>query len=267
MKTINITAPTSYNQLTKKQLLEITQIFASEPRLSLFRVLTFLKLTGAKILKNDGSGIRFKYKNTKFYLTPEEFLSFSKSFDFLTENSTLTNNLLPIIRVALKKYYGPSNSLFNITFGEYLTAENYFIRYNKTKDIIFLDKLIATLYRPKKKAIKVDENYKGDLREEFNDFLIDRRSKTIAKLPFYKKHAIYIFYSGSVNALTERFPLVFEGGTSKTTPKRNQTLILNDRVSKEFGITPDDARELMLYDVMQRLEDVRADAKELESKL
>ena len=132
--------------------------------------------------------------------------------------------------------------------------------------MIFLNKLIATLYRYKDKSIKIDKNYNGDLREKFNDFLIDSRSKKLDRLPFYKKQAVYIYYSGSVNILTERFPLVFAGGKTTSTPQGNSTLILNDRVSKEFGIKPEEARELMLYDVMQRLQDIRTDANNLKNK-
>lgn len=134
--------------------------------------------------------------------------------NFLFEDSGPTKNLIPEIKLdvfGINKLYGPSDLLKNVSFGEWIYADEYFTQFCKTNDIAFLDKLIAVLYRHY--SFK-NTRTKEDKRSDFNETKINISSVAIARLKPAIKFAVFFFFAGCKQAISTRFPHVFVKKTS-----------------------------------------------------
>jgi len=177
--------------------------------------------------------------------------------------SQLTRQLLPFFRFRMKKYYGPDDRLFNVTLDEYLEADIHYLAFMKSKDEKDLDKLVATLYRKKnKKADPKAPDYSGDIRQPFNEYLIDVRARKIARMPHEIKLMVFFFFQGCRNFLSVNFPDVFTGA-SGATGRNYGPLSLVDALSGEDVTKNETIRKTLLYDVMVRLQRAAEAAEEL----
>jgi len=113
-----------------------------------------------------------------------------------------------LLLVNFKKYYGPADELDNLTFGELMFADENFRRYQKTKDIRYIDQLIAILYR--RRGTKEHFSLTGDVREPFNKAHIERNAKLFKYLKDEIKQAILINYIGCRSIMAEPFGFVFQ---------------------------------------------------------
>ncbi|UOB16576.1 hypothetical protein [Abyssalbus ytuae] len=141
------------------------------------------------------------------------------------------NQLLPVIKIGFKKYYGPSSALTNTVYGEYIQALTAFNDYSRTGEQHYLDTLIATLYRPKKwfnRIRKYLSNYSSDARRKFNPSLSPLYAKKIAKLPLSEKWAIYLFFASCQHFIATNEALDIGGGNTI-----NLTLLFNQESTVE----------------------------------
>lgn len=129
--------------------------------------------------------------------------------------------------------YGPTDEMSRQCFMEFIKAETYYWGWKKSlvrdmgdypdkpgndglrgsgdaggnPDAVseadeYLDKLIATLYRPMKREINWND-FDGDLRQLYNDTTIEQRVPWVAGLPLKKKMAIVLFYEGCRKQIVE----------------------------------------------------------------
>lgn len=292
MQTIKInndlySIPGNWNELSLDQLLLVVRLFISGKSKTQILLRTLLYILGLQVLSfktipsNNGNNYLFKVsKKKKFLLTDtqllyliENTLTFligenideAKKTKTIYIDTQLTDNLLPSFKIGFTVYYGPSDNLFNLTFKEFILAETYFSNYTQNSDQTSLNKLIATLYRPKSKTYNPHSpDYKGDIREPFNDFLIEMRSKDISKLPMIYKVCITLYYQGSRRWLMKHFPHVFSGSSSKKDPFGYMSLV--DSLTGGDVTKTDVVRNSMLYDVMLRLERAAIEFEERKSK-
>lgn len=200
-----------------------------------------------------------------------------KLFDFLfkineeTESisidSHLTLNLIQKFKVNGTIYYGPAGKLFNITLSEFIHAETNLTRFIKTKEVKFLDNLIAILYRPEKNSLRLASNqYNGDRRIAFNDHKFEKRAYKIRTLNHTTKIAILYFYQGCQGWYQQQFPHVFKSGGKKAD---NNLGFLNlvDALSAGDVTKIEDIRKSYLMDIMVHLERAALDYEEMEAKL
>lgn len=191
-----------------------------KPDQFLFLVKWFLLLLDKKIDLHDfkillsAKLLKLK-KNIKFYAASEQtkeeiydnlsaiaqqmdsFLTFENETVSLKTNCTV--NLLPKIG----KLLGPDDVLSDCTAFEYKNAHSAFTQYLNTQKGEYLDRLIAILYRPRKKFLifkMMKANFNGQYREEFtaktNPLLLEKRVKKVAKLPYHVKYAVFLVYLG-----------------------------------------------------------------------
>ena len=249
-------APRSWNDLTRAQILFICELFSrgKEENNFLTRIaLHVFKLKPLKALR-EGEFFLFLQGRKRIILSPEQVTSLSKKFSWLKETSDLTKQKLPEVRIGLRKYYGPDDKLFNLTFAEYQTAENFYLAFNKTRDQKYLDLLVATLYRRQIKNYRRIRNataFKGDRREDFNDYLVESRVKKIRRLNIAKKFAIYQYFMGCMSHLQKTYPLVIQeskaiAGTDKI---YNHTMLIE--FLKGDDINADPLKE-NVYQIMAR---------------
>lgn len=103
--------------------------------------------------------------------------------------------------------HGPESGLINSTFWEYIKAEKYYLNYTKTLDKEWLNKLVATLYRPARKDY--DKRIHEDIRIPLSDHGIKYHLREVEKTDMETKLAILKWFDSCRNALAKNFPLVF----------------------------------------------------------
>ncbi len=259
--------PASWNELDRKMLLALASMLNEKYVEYDFKIRALFILSGWKLISPIANTtlyrVRLKYRK-KAWVNEQQMLALCENIGFLLKKSEnkkqtvfnvaprLTKNLIPNIRILYKKYYGPADALYNLEFGEYLTAENYFTQYLKTSDEGALDKLIATLYRRQDKDFDPEEfNYRGDRREPFNYHNIDARARKLSKIDKPLKLAIMLFYEGCRAHIAKLFPTVFTG-TGKINRYGSLSLVdmlTNGDVTKHTAI-----KKGFLYDIMVHLQ-------------
>lgn len=123
--------------------------------------------------------------------------------EWLLDN-TLTKNVLGKFRLFFTVYYGPANSLGNLTIGEYRQTELFYDMYIRTGLNKYLYLLCAVLFRPKGKGSA------DDVRCALTMATVDRRAAKFRRYlhPNYIK-AIQLQYEGCRQYIRGRFPLIY----------------------------------------------------------
>ncbi len=228
-KKLDLKIPTTWNQLTAKQLLFVCKQYQFNLNNFKFKLYVFLKLAAIKALPrkivNNKAKYLFRKKRVRFSLTIEELHSFLKSVDFLTTESQLTKNNFPKFTILARHFYGPSTKGYNITFLEFLNAEATLYAFHKSRKQKYLRQLCAILYRPQTKNYNPKSpDFNGDRREKFNDFIYQKRIWLFRFLSKQKQYAVYLFYIGCRNALIKAHPELFPASTvssEQTNPVEN----------------------------------------------
>ena len=190
--------PSSWNDLTRHQLLFISRMLRKGLSVVDFKVLTLFDFLSIKMKV-------FKRIN------PEDAWGLCKTLDFLLSEVTLTRNVIPVIRLGLSRFYGPSDGLLYCTFGEFTQAHTRFEQYVETKSSFALDELVTILYRPKKFCWFIRKRFTDspDPRVRFKERSFKRRIRKIAKVDPVIKYGVFLFFSGCLNSLPKQFPNVY----------------------------------------------------------
>ena len=262
--------PATWDELNRKQLFTVIRLFLKGGELARFRMLLIMRFLKMQLLPAKTSGQpaqRVLLKRKVYHLSTIGLTQLANTFGFLTKNtknkngdplvilnSRLTLNLMPQFRHRCRRYYGPDQKLFNINFDEFLEAMTHYSNFTATGNTDALNKLTATLYRPKDKTIKPGSpQYKGDIRQPFNSALVPLHARRLRYLSFTKKLAAMLFFEGSLNFIDANFPHVLSGKGSGTGPSYGP-LSLIDALSGEDVTKNDTIRQTALYDVLVRLE-------------
>jgi hypothetical protein len=194
---------TSWNELTRRQLLQVAQSHGRQfpsvvaQRRDLLRILLQVP------------GYLFGRLNAVQHVQLNQYTRFLRE---PTEYAPLTAQLLPTLRCWLRTYHGPRENFRNLLFSEFIFADAFFLRYLQTNDEAQLDQLVAVLYRPQRADYNpTSPAYGGDRREDFNEHLLPRRARRLRHLPHHVKYAVLLWYRGCRHALTTRFEYVFSG--------------------------------------------------------
>ncbi len=284
---ISIIYPNCWNDLTKDHLLFIVRIFKLNYNDLDFRINIAFYLLNIKVGSGDPTFRSpdvlhmIKHHNADpLYISNEQILFIANSILFLTRtytdendkeflslNSTLTVNKIPSFKHKGILYFGPGDNLFNITFDEYLEADNHFMNFLNSNEQTYLNKLIASLYRPVRKNYKHNSaDSTGDKRQPFNSNIIDYNADIFNSLNPDYKIAISLFYNGCRQFISNNFKNVFN---SKSTTKKSgnelpASLTLVDALTNDDVTKNSLVRKSLLYDVLVRLE--RASIQNQETK-
>lgn len=125
--------------------------------------------------------------------------------NFVFKDRTLTKNYLPVVKSEGLKLYGPADNLMDCSFIEFIKADKHYLNYLATKNEAYLDKLIATIYRPKKNLINrlfesleiFGHEFTSDRRAKYNDDTFSKRLPVVKELSADIKMAILYFYNSS----------------------------------------------------------------------
>lgn len=227
---LKLSIPGNWNELNKEQLLSFAYIVRDNMELEEIKIKMLFLFTNIKVLISDPMKIDnvdhfwLIYKKKRFLISAFDLAFISQiNMTYFKENDKnkysiyplLTKNLLPFIKIGKKCFFGPSDGLSNLLFKEYIHTETAFHDFVKNNDENALNKLIAILYRPAGKIKPDTIDFNGDIREPFNDFLIDDYAKQFAKVDYSVKRVILWYYEGCKRHLAELFPYVFKEGSDQ----------------------------------------------------
>jgi len=190
--------PSTWNELTREQLLYVSGLFASKLPLVEFRVKALFEFLSMK---------RTALKR----IAPEDAYALCESLDFLNKEVNLTRNLLPVIKAGLKKYLGPADAMMYCTFGEFTLACSALDEYQKTGEEKYLDQLVAILYRPHKLCWAIRKYFTDNLdpRAKFMNRTLKKRAGKLGRVDLGVKYSIYLFFNGVLNSLPALYPYVY----------------------------------------------------------
>jgi hypothetical protein len=155
-----ITLPDDWNRLSRRQLLYLAWLFNRSVDVHAFKVLALNKLSGLKVLNryyiDDDNRYQFlvKHKRRKFYVSAALYHEMLKAVAFVMKESKLTKQLIKSFWFGIR-FHGPDDSCYNITYNELIHAELAWTNFKNSGDVNELNKLVAVLYRPCRKGIRI----------------------------------------------------------------------------------------------------------------
>lgn len=204
MKAIHLHIPTKSVDLSNKQLLYVSELFLSGCTEAELLLKAFLYFAGIKILSNAQNGDVYFVSNTKpkikFILNAEQLAQMIDKCRFLLS----IGELKPIKRLPFTFAISRNYRLYNACFEEYLIAENYFFAYTNTRNPIYLDFLVSTLYRSRWQKWDADK--------------VQSRAGRFKRVQPAVKYSVFLWYAGFRSYVSKRCKTLFSvkgsGGSS-----------------------------------------------------
>lgn len=204
MKEIQLTLPSTWNELSQTQLeniafqIECYHFEIRDNQGAELEIRTRLYIAAAKELLRGNT-----FKNIKTALQeipPAEYSAFTK-FIFDKNQRTVFRETLKIKGTS---FYGPAKRLRNVTIGEFSFADALYYNWKQTFNTGYLNALCATLYR------KTDATATEiDKRKPFNKLLVDDTIKTFETVEYKTKLAIAYTYEGCRNNFIDTYKNIF----------------------------------------------------------
>lgn len=277
-KAETILYPSSWNELTSEQLIDISDLFLQKKNEFQFRAESALRIIGVHSLLYK-RWVYLKYmiaahRKDKDKTRIEKLIDeqdglnlsvyrISETIDFLFKENTLTKNLIPEFR----NMFGPSDLFGNVSLIEFSKADIRCKSYENTHEEKYLNELIAVLYRPAKYFWGIRKHFTNDddSRQPYGDKYIKNES-SIAKWPLTVRNAIYLWYKGCMGGLMERYPHVFkESDDSGETKGFGMAGLITALAGEKFG-NPEKTAETMLHHILIYLEQEAVIAEKRKSK-
>ena len=240
--------PSSWNELTYRQLLQVCSMFSLGVQASHFKLGLLMKFLGLK-------------KRLWKKVDPQDAYFLCESLNFLLEDVTLTKALVKSIRMSRfpwTRLYGPADSMIESTFGEFTKAQVRYELYDLKKDPAILDEMIAVLFRPKRSFWWLRRHLveSPDPRRRFIDRTLSKRARAISPVDPAIKQAIFMYFSGVQKSLPDQFPNVYKKkpGDDKSKSGGWSTLIISLADGKTDDQSLDRVLHSNLYNVFMGLE-------------
>jgi len=212
--TITKQVPSTWNELRRRQLLDVlAELYSKADPARRLRLLAIL--TGFRLPLLTG-------------LAPDVLAQLLPLTDFLTsETHLLTEQLLPTLGIPGRHlterpttWQGPRGHFQNLSFGEFIFADTFFVLYALHGKAEYLDSFITVLYRPARRvttkaglveqnASPEDADWNGDVRQAFNEHQLEVRALRVRHVPALEKLAIVTWYRGCRTQLAQEFADVF----------------------------------------------------------
>ncbi len=197
-KTLVRYMPTSWNELSREQLITIAGLLHSGKNIYEFRI---------EVLK-----CLLSLKWAHVFLLRERLVDLYPFIKFLEADNDLTENKIDTIAASGLTLYGPIGNFETLTAAEWIDADSAYTDYLQTKDPKCLDKLVAVLFREKVKGVSLDAlYYTGDYRTAYHDQAVKLRMRYLDKVDPRIKLAVLIWYQACRQEWEEVFERVFQG--------------------------------------------------------
>lgn len=239
--------PTTWNELTGKQLVKLLSIFNGSHTLLVAQVQLFKILTGIRWFK-------------LWWLGPLEIEDKLYLVDWVLQHNTLTKNLLPVLR----GYHGPADNLSNLQVCEFIFTEQYYQQFKEEGNQQHLNMLLAILYRPAKPGYNKHRNEDGDIREVYNDNITPLYARKVARWPSMVKEAILFWYEGCRTNLVNNNPDVF-GGTGGEVAKYGLWSVMRGVAEKAIHGNINQVEKMYVHVFMMELNELVAEADRIKA--
>jgi hypothetical protein len=192
MKSIKLTLPTSWDDLSEAQYLEVVRFIYSNQSPALIQLNIFMTLVAAR-------WFHFRKKAHAFIVRKQVPLSeLVTHFDFIFSKNERTIFPKSFKIKNKKRVHPPMNRIVNLTADEFAVCDDLHNQFRQTNNPEFLYYLAAALY--------VDDPITRPL---FDKNLLTTRHQDFKNVPLHKLLAIEIAWFGCKNYLRKRFPQVF----------------------------------------------------------
>lgn len=243
LKVVSIKIPESWNELTRKQLLGISEVLTQngmdeyDMNLGLAKVLIgksqLLKEIDPLVFTND--------------IVPH--------LEFIKKSCDLSNQLIPYFLIGGKLFHGPKSYISNLRFGEFDALERALHAFLESPDDIqLLYEFVAILYRPKKKGYDLVKDEDDDLRVPYVENWCKNNAKHFAEweleIPFC--YAILFWYRGCRAYLIDRFEPIFNQSGATENEDADPSYFGLMRLFAKQGIygTMENVERLFIYTAM-----------------
>ncbi|WP_291528597.1 hypothetical protein [Bacteroides sp. UBA939] len=270
--------PADWDDLTPAELLYLVKLTQTDIPIETVKVHMLLYSLKAHVTRHrkiygdkyrisvgkESENVCFCVRRKKYLLSPEEVCSLTDLFHFLfeRENDRYGNairhyikplrfvNPYPAIRIRMRKFTGPDDGLFDITFEQFMYMQTYLDAMQQ--EPLKINHLLACLW------------HRG---KTFDINRLDDDAAFIRHLPEAKKMVMYWFITGCMINLTGSFPRVFSGG--KGTVKHNvfdSQLRLLDTLANSDMTKKDAVRKGLLVDALYTMDESVRRQEEMEEK-
>lgn len=166
-------------------------------------------------------------KNKAKYIASEDLFRVTELLDFMFKviekkekgqekrvaqrEIRLTKQHFPVLKAGRRNFYGPAGELADACAGEFIAAENYYDSFLKDPQPEALDKLCASLYRPRKRFYNVKKFLQlagSDKRADFSDDT-EKNHTHFQKIPLWQKFAILMFFEGVRNSFIDEYEHIY----------------------------------------------------------
>lgn len=144
--TINLTAPTSWREMSQEQLRIVFDLMAIEQESTAIKTYMLIYFCGLHVIRHTHFGWKFwtmvDGKKRVIYIKTSEMQSFIHQFDFIDQLEDMDCRLDAVCGL----HAADALLQQGVTFNEYLHAEKYYQLFVETKDMEYIDNLAQWLY-------------------------------------------------------------------------------------------------------------------------
>ena len=255
MSAINLTAPRNYAEMTEKQVRYVAHLQIKGNKEEWIWTKCLIRFTGIKPIGGTSEVYYFAKKRLKgfFSMTIEETFEFAKTLDFTTKRYV---GIRPQAKIG--KYRPCDELLRDITFQQYLDAENYYQAFLFTKSDAMLCQLMATLFRIPK--------------TEYSNELTYKQIKRMSRCSEVEKLMAVMWFIGIKEYFSDKFKYLFnrievDEDDPTTAPDmlgiiRNQVRMLTEGdITKENQVLDSPA-----WSALSEMDEKCREAKEMEAR-
>jgi hypothetical protein len=270
--------PENWDDLSPKQLLYLVKLTKSDIPVEQVKIYMTLYCLKAHVCRHkeifkeyvhikigqESETVRFKIRNHSYFLLPEEISKIADQLSFLIRvednrfnpsgklyliNPELTTNPYPTIRCGLRKFTGPEDQLFDITFEQFMYMQTYLDAMQSDPNMI--NHLLACLW------------YRG---KYFDINRIDKDAVILRRLPEARKMIMYWYIMGSLSCMAEAYPRVFSGEGKSNGRVFDAQLRLLDSLAQSDMTKKPEIRKGLLIDALYSMDESVRRQEETEEK-
>lgn len=271
--------PENWDELTTEQMLHLVKLTQTDIPVETVKVHMLLYCLKARVTRHrkiygdnyrisvgkESENVHFCVRRKKYLLTPEEVCSLASLFNFLLkgEKDRYNNKLhyyimplrfvnpYPIISVRMRKFTGPDDGLYDITFEQFIYMQTYLDAMQQ--DAQKINHLLACLW------------HRG---KNFDIDRLDADAALLSHLPEAMKIVMYWFITGCIIYLGEQFPRVFSGNSGSIRQNVfDSQLRLLDTLANSDMTKKDAVRKGNLVDALYTMDESVRRQEEMEERL
>lgn len=239
--TYSVDAPTTWNELSKKQLIRIAILLFSNPenpyrfKISLLQIILGLKWHHFHIIGAERLIDLFPY------------------IDFVADEINLTENKVTKLKIRGIRFFGPIGDFSTMTGDEWTEADEAYIEFSETQEESALNRMMAILFRERQKGMWPGHSqWMNDYRIEYSEGTVNNRIAYMQRVPLPVKLAVLLWWKGCRREWEDVFERVFQAkGEGPESFGWQETLLKLS--GSEFGDLNNTQRTYM-YKLMLKME-------------